>query len=373
MISQLRLKNFKCFADQNLEMKVLTLLSGLNGTGKSSVIQSLLLLRQSYQQGRLPEKGLALTGDLIWIGTARDALFEGAQEMQIGFKVSWDNDAVAEWNFDYNRDSDFIRLVSDPVKKEIFDTSLFNDNFHYLQAERIGPRTSFKMSDYQVRQHRQIGTRGEFAAHFLSSFEDEKIPNHSLNHPLGKSLQLRSQVEAWLGEISPGTRLSLKPHSGMDLVELQYSFSTGKLLSNQYRPTNVGFGITYTLPILVAILSAKKGSLLLIENPEAHLHPKGQARMGELIARAASAGVQIIVESHSDHLLNGMRMSVHSGKIKPEQVKLYYFTRKEGETQAYSDVISPRIDQDGRIDKWPEGFFDEWDKSLDELLKPRRA
>lgn len=80
MIRSIRLQNYKCFEDQLLEFNALTLLSGLNGTGKSSVVQSLLLLRQSFQQNLLRITGLALNGDLIHIGTAKDALFEGAKE-----------------------------------------------------------------------------------------------------------------------------------------------------------------------------------------------------------------------------------------------------------------------------------------------------
>ena len=80
MIRTLRLQNFKCFEDQTLSFGRLTLLAGLNGTGKSSVLQALLLLRQSYQQGLLLQTGLSLNGDWVRLGTASDALFEGAQE-----------------------------------------------------------------------------------------------------------------------------------------------------------------------------------------------------------------------------------------------------------------------------------------------------
>jgi len=85
MIASLGFKNFKPFENQSLEFRPLTLLSGLNNSGKSSILQGLLLLRQSYQKGLLPNKGLALNGDLVSIGTAQNALFEGAKEDCIGF------------------------------------------------------------------------------------------------------------------------------------------------------------------------------------------------------------------------------------------------------------------------------------------------
>ena len=370
MIRTLRLHNFKCFENQGLAFSPLTLLSGLNGTGKSSVLQALLLLRQSYQQGLLPHQGLALHGDWVRIGTAKDALFEGAQEETIGFDLDLDGNRKGQWRFNYNREADVLDLASPPVAEDVFACSLFDDHFHYLQAERIGPRTAFDMSDFLVRQHRQLGTRGEYAAHFLAVFGREDIPHEVLAHPKAPSRQLRDQVEAWIGEVSPGTRLHFTPHTGMDLVTLEFSFVAGQQVSNPYRTTNVGFGLTYTFPILVALLSSASPTLLLLENPEAHLHPKGQVSIGDLMARAASCGIQVIVETHSDHVLNGIRLAVHGGQLPPESVSLHFFDRNPQHDQTYSEVISPRINRNGRIDQWPEGFFDEWDKSLEALLGP---
>ena len=371
MITSLRLQNFKCFENQVLPFKPLTLLSGLNGTGKSSVIQSLLLLRQSFQQGLLENGRLALNGDLIHIGTAQDALFEGAKENKIGFDLSLSEvDYEPRWIFVYDQVADVLtRIPWQPdgaVAITEYHSSLFNENFHYLQAERLGPRRFFDTSNYLVSGQRQLGPAGEFTAHFLSVWGENIIPNSTLAHPSAISLTLRHQVEAWLGEISPGTQINLTPNAGTDTITLQFGFMIDKVRSNWYRSTNVGFGITYVLPILVAVLSSAPGSLLLIENPEAHLHPKGQAQMGDLLARAASGGVQVVVETHSDHVLNGIRVAVHDGKIRPDDVQLHYFQRRKEEGQ--SQVISPHIDQDGRIDTWPDGFFDEWDKNLEALL-----
>lgn len=366
MIRGLRLENFKCFEDQSLELRPLTLLSGLNGTGKSSVLQSLLLLRQSYEQDLLQRMSLALNGDWVNIGTATDALYEGAKQDIIGFEITLEDGNGGKWRCNYDREADVLKFGEYDVSLTIYQTNLFNDKFHYLQAERMGPRRFFETSDFLVRQRRQLGPDGRFAAHFLSIFGREDIPISSLSHPDAKSLALLDQVEAWIGEVSPGTRIQLTPNIDLGVINLQYAFPMGQLYSKNYRSTNVGFGLTYTLPILVAVLSSVPDMLLLLENPEAHLHPKGQARMGELLALAASSGIQVILETHSDHVLNGIRVAVHDGKLDPDAVQLHFFQRRFEDGS--SSVVSPRIDRDGRIDRWPDGFFDEWDKSLEALL-----
>jgi predicted ATPase len=358
MIFKICLQNFKRFENQSLEIGNITLLTGINGMGKSSVLQSLLLLRQSYQQRLLKLTGLALNGDLVHIGTAKDALFEDAKEEVIKFSLTFTKGTEVTWQFAYNSKEAIMKGIFSTATREVYQHSLFGDNFQYLQAERIGPRTSSIMSDFQAREHRQLGNMGEYTAHFLSIFRDYEIPHIALGHSQAKSLNLLSQVEAWLGEISPGTRISIVDRPGMDLVSLQYSFGN----SEKYRATNVGFGITYTLPVITAILAANSGALLLIENPEAHLHPKGQAKMGNLIAQAAAQGVQIILETHSDHVLNGIRLAVHGGLLDPDLVRLHFFQS--------SGVSSPRMNRKGRISEWPEGFFDEWDNSLAALLQP---
>ena len=140
MIHTLRLQNYKCFEDQSLTFKALTLLSGLNGTGKSSVIQSLLLLRQSYQQGLLQTTGLALNGDLVHIGTAKDALFEAAKEDTIGFDLALgDGMSKGMWHFSYDEKADVLGLSqAKPMSfNAIYKSSLFERNFHYLMYNGI--------------------------------------------------------------------------------------------------------------------------------------------------------------------------------------------------------------------------------------------
>ena len=122
------------------------------------------------------------------------------------------------------------------------------------------------------------------------------------------------------------------------------------------------------LPVLTALLKAKDGELIILENPEAHLHPRAQRLLGELISKAASTGAQIIVETHSDHILNGIRISVKNNDLEADKVKLFFFMRERVAEKYNVNVYAPVLAQNGDVDIWPEGFFDEWDNALAELF-----
>jgi len=367
MIQSIQLTNFKCFEHQDVILKPLTLLAGLNSSGKSTIIQALLLLRQSYLENLLPNTGLTLNGKLAQMGTAKDVLFEEADIDEIEFELKDNLPASLKLRFAYSEDSDVLALSGSDSTGEIWKTSLFRDEFQYLRAERIGPRTSFGMSDYEVRHHRQIGSSGEFAAHFLSLFGSETVELQELRHPAASANTLQSQVEAWMTEISPGVRLSVKRYSEMDLMTFGVTYSLGhQVASSEYRPTNVGFGITYALPIVVSVLSARPGSLVIVENPEAHLHPRGQVKMGELLCQASAAGIQILVETHSDHVLNGIRLTVQGRKANPADVALYHSKWDLNGKSPSLTLLT--VDENGKLPDWPEGFFDEMERSLDRLL-----
>jgi predicted ATPase len=188
-------------------------------------------------------------------------------------------------------------------------------------------------------------------------------------HKKQKILLLHRQVESWLSEISPGVIVDFMEQPTRDSFLSFFKFNIKDGLTNNIRPQHVGFGISYALPTIVTLLSAKPDKLIILENPEAHLHPKGQSKIGEMMARAAQGEAQLIVETHSDHIINGVRVAVKEGKLDPEKVKIFYFDRNPDSKEHYSFVREMNIDADGRIDYWPEGFMDEWDKNLMELLK----
>ena len=364
MIRELTIRNFKAFDSMSIEFRPLTLLSGLNGSGKSTVLQALAVLRQSRDAGCLKrDQGLLLNSDLVELGTGRDVLFEHADGQNISFDLLED-DLSQGWVFRYSEQNDLLDLVSEEPES-CSPNGLLNQPFQFLRADRIAPSVMFPKSYSDAVRNRFLGTRGQYAVHYLAVHQDDSV---SVTRRRGSGLSLLSQVEAWLSDLSPGIGVVVREVAGADLAQLSFIYGgrAGIDSSNEYRPTNVGFGLTYCLPIVVACLSASPGDLVLLENPEAHLHPRGQSAMGELLCAAARDGVQLVVETHSDHLLNGVRNSVKCGRLDAKDVALHFFSR--GDSGSGSGRVSPVLDSSGRLDQWPEGFFDEWDRAVLELI-----
>lgn len=439
MISEIRLTNFKCFKKITLPLKMFTLLTGLNGMGKSSVIQSILLLRQSWRTGDLQAGRLALNGELTELGTGYDVLFEGADTDQVGIGLNayTRTDVSAyivqdiDFIYSYDQKSDrltsilsddqvntemqrilssspfgtLLELIQDPKSLAILNDiaskaeneaishgikqlleqnqwmktvareaiSPFGGEFHYVFAERFGPRKMLPLSESHVRG-KNLGLHGEYVLHFLLEYGRKIVldlddPRLSSSPESNRSLE--NQTDAWLQEISPGSHLSLEAIRRADSVLSGFEFDRpGDVKTRAFRATNVGFGLSYVLPVIVALLSAKKGAMVLLENPEAHMHPRGQTRLGQLAARAAAAGVQVIMETHSDHIMDGARIDIRTGgvgRLAATDAAFHYFER-EG---AMAKVTSPKIGDDGRLDIWPTGFFDQHDENLIELLAPK--
>jgi predicted ATPase len=106
--------------------------------------------------------------------------------------------------------------------------------------------------------------------------------------------------------------------------------------------------------------------MLLVENPEAHLHPAGQSKLGRFLARVAGSGVQVVMETHSDHVLNGARLAVANDRtLRARDMLVHYF----GESQ--TSVIS--VNEKGELDHWPMGFFDQIENDLGGLARARRS
>ncbi len=379
MIDRIEITNFKAFAHAVVPLGRYTLLTGLNSSGKSTLLQALALLRQSRDLLTEQDGGFLLNGSLIELGTGQDLLHEyyvssgDAPTPQI--TVALDRDGrTFTWAAAYEREADLLQLVEPSEAREEDLPALFGDRFQYLRADRISPAVTHPRSHEQAVRHGFLGAHGEHTVNYLRHFQDEPVADERLHHPQARSRRLLDQAEAWMQDISPGVNLQADMVDGTDLVRLSFRFGTAGLSStNRYRPTHVGFGLTYVLPVIVACLSAQPGGLIMLENPEAHLHPRGQTAMTALTCAAAMAGAQVMVETHSDHVLNAIRLAVKQHRLAAEDVMVHFFERRRRDPNDPEDVdetriVTPTIGPDGMLSQWPDGFFDEWDRSLDQLL-----
>jgi predicted ATPase len=346
MIKNLSLKNFKAFEEEEFDFGSLNILSGLNNSGKSSVIQSLRLLHEQkpladmgplVEYVRRDSKGFDLRCSQLIKNTGKDVFFSFERTGNTGKPKCSGN---------------------------------INGVVSYISADRLGPRNSLPLSIGE--NITTAGSKGEHIVDFLSKVDSEyewddlKVPAELITK---EGNGIRENIKEWLRVISPGVDFDFASDHNTD---------TGRTMFNNHRPVHTGFGLSYTLPIIASVLihSAQligektESVLLLIENPEAHLHPSGQTKMGELFVLAASCGVQIMVETHSDHILNGVRIAVKDGKLSPENINCYFLQTDNDEKKDEKPVLVNRIsiDRHGMMDYWPDGFFDETEKSLLHLV-----
>ena len=375
MIQNIFLSNFKLHNQTDVKMRGLTILTGMNGMGKSSIIQSLLLLRQSFLSNDL-ENGLNLRGDLCDLGISGELACQSSNAHDLKIQLEFQNQDSLYYSFAYPDDlmdtllSADMKNISD--KETLKGYSLFNENFQYISAFRFGPQKSYTRDTSLVASKKQISKmmgQCEYTVHFLECYKNQNIPIKELaienDADLTEDLRLGEQVGRWLRKISPHIKIDIEP-KGED-CNLNYKFDrVDNLITDKMSAINTGFGITYVLPILVALLSAKTDSLILIENPEAHIHPKGQAVLMELISIAVHAGVQVVIETHSDHIVNGSLVAVNKGIIDKDELSLYYFEREEHEHIAVGHQLN--VKSDGHIiPAPPQGFFDQIDIDLQVL------
>ncbi|MBF0553683.1 MAG: DUF3696 domain-containing protein [Nitrospirae bacterium] len=379
MITSLHIKNFKSHEDTNLELSNVNILTGKNGMGKSSAMQPILLLRQSYFKNQLL-RGLELNGDLCSIGTAKDAIFMAAESDEIEFKI-WQNNIGRNWGeyniaFRVNHGRDFdtflgCNMYSCSNLSPIPESSICNNNFQYVSAFRIGPLPIYPKNTRLVENFNQMSItegRCELIAHYLHYFKDSPVTDNSMMKDNSDVPELKYQVIEWLKEISPDIKnIHIEEVAG-DSYKMDYSFSRGEgePETNKFKAMNVGFGVSYVLPIIVAALHTPKDGLVLIENPESHIHPAGQAKLMELICKSAKAGVQFIIETHSDHIINGLLVATKKEIIDPDDSRVYYFDRKIS-THA-TQVTHVPVLKGGKIPNPPDNFFDQMDKDMITLM-----
>lgn len=379
MITRLNIKNFKSHRDTDIRLDNLTVLAGTNGCGKTSVIQAFLLLRQTYQKGRLID-GLDLNKPLCNIGIGNDALYRLATAGELSFILD-DNNETFSFIFDVGIESltdSFLKkksYSSNITSNKLDNMSLFNNDFQYISASRWGGRSIFPKETYAAETQRQISLecgQGELIAQYLYKFGHDDV--HDYTNGQETDLSLLNQTVYWEQKISPNITLDIEPSKDNNSFSITYGVdgTEQRKAIQDLKAENVGYGISYTLPVIVALLSARPGALIVIENPEAHLHPAGQSKLAKLMTMVAATGVQIIVETHSDHIISGIQLAckAHSKNtacgISKDAVSIYYFHTMTDRTLQIENV---EILDNGKLDYQPIGFFDQTEKDMYKLFE----
>lgn len=384
IIQEIRIENFKCFLDVTIPLNKLTIIAGANAVGKSTLIQALLLIRQTFEKyteidkfNTINEKNtevaleIPLNGDYcLNLGNSSQIISSNAEKNEIIFTIKESIKFSHEIPFKY---------ITYPEKPELAlefrfpsimvmrsPTSIYRKEFHYLNAERLGPRVTQNMINQEFPS---TGYQGEFTGYVLAKNQQHKIDEkRKFRSKELKVPTLNKQAEYWLNYIIPGIEITNIPYTEINQVGCYFRRTYSD--TSPLNPNNIGFGISYVLPIIVSGLIAEKGSMLIVENPEAHLHPSGQSHIGQFLAQMAASGLQVIIETHSEHVINGIRIAVLKDLISSDSVCIDFFNMEEKARQPRIEHIT--LDKDAELSYWPYGFFDQEEKDLAEIFKGRR-
>lgn len=370
MITKLNIQNFKCFSSEcEVSFSRFNVLYGKNGRGKSSVIQSLLLLSQNIKK-KDTLTNLSLKGNVIDLGSYTDVKNRYVEDESIRFRISTDVDDELKMTYGKSSVGPTLlhledlwsgdkRLVSsvgtiDEDSEEVKNSSAMSGiktldslrNLRYVSANRRGP------TNYEERQddffRNDIGVNGERLINALAK-QDESF---------------KEKFQDAMSFILSGATIKVKEGRNDDNVELLLDSADG---SEGFKPSNVGYGYSFILPIIFQTIVAEVGSTIIIENPEAHLYPGAQSRLVEwMVYMSNKRDLQIILETHSDHIINGLRIAVKKGNLNRRDVTIQFLDRNI--VSESPNILMIKVDENGTLSNNPKDFMDEWTLQMLELL-----
>lgn len=336
MIREFEIENFKCLKNEKLTFTNLNVLTGRNSSGKTSVIQALLLMYQILQQS----DGNVLNGRYVNLGQYVDIQSIYSRQ-SVRLKLKTDEK-------EYN-----IILKDEKYKYETVEKY----DVIYLSANRIGVKNEYDRNEQDIER---IGIMGEYAFDYLSRYKTENVQEKLFIKNIDEGINLSNQVNYWL-EYLTGYHVEAEEIEGTSVIKVAYKASES---NKAFRPCHVGTGVSYLTMVIIAALSCTKDSVLIIENPEIHLHPGAQSKFVEFFSFFAARGLQIILETHSDHIINGVRKEIRKGNMKTNDVAVYFMQQNEKGSRS----IKMDFTEKGAIKNMQNGFFDQFDEDLDELL-----
>ncbi len=410
-MKKLRVQNFKCFEDKTMNFKKLTVLAGGNGAGKSTIIQILLVLLQTYNANSkefgISSKKIYLNDYFCELGNSKRLLNYDAKKDTIRFEIYDKNEFYTEIEcsindndlsiFDIKNFNQYPKIKPEsasssnlnPLKyifpinflRDLYNVSFTNHNFKnnslsflkyfdFIGADRFGPKTfHYTDSNFSVIN---VGKFGEYTALVLNNYKFEPI--------LNSDGDLLSNVNFWLTEIFKYTKIDTTyiDEANIALLKIK-NHKNGEYES----PVNMPYGISYLLPIIVSCLvrqipknrlfenyiyEDEENELIVIENPEAHLHPFAQSKLGYFLAKM-SKHIQIIVETHSEHIINGIRLATLEDDVDKNEIIINFLESNEKSIQP--EIKEIMIDEFSDLSDWPLGFFDQQAIDVSKIFQER--
>ena len=422
MITHIRMKNFKSWQDSGkVELAPLTGFFGTNSSGKSSLLQMLLLLKQTAEHPELKE--VIFFGDensRVNLGNFREVIHGHKErellELEFGWKIGtpltieayltndledygkktsfttdsfifnasivWENGELVVKDSPYrvkcgskeqiiNEGSYLKKIYGEPSELELQEPppiTLISSEFRKLfdHVYPLGPTRVHPQRHYhwEGTNPDSVGQSGEdMIASLLNARVDQKTTPYE-----GQNVPIEKRISWWLREMDLGYAFSIKrSRAGTDRdydVLIQKGPDSAKVTL-----ADMGYGLSQFLPVLVHCYYAPEGSTLILEQPGIHLHPKVQSQLADLLIEVITErNLQILIESHSEHLLNRLQRRIAEEKISVDKTALYFCCNDEG----ISDIERLKMDEFGNITNWPENFFGDEMGDLFAMTKAQR-
>ena len=384
-IKSLKIKNFKCFKEADIDFRKITLLTGANSSGKSSLISVLLSI---FQTDEFPFY-LSPNGFLINLGNYRNMVngYDIPKNIELNIKIEIEN--PHNWNFSTIWENNNINGLPSLNSLE------FSDSGYHFNAKKINSKYIIKDDNdnlydnieeveinfgenYLFTYNNGTADYPDFSTvriqdlfNFINSFRTNPQRNY-LQIPKAGKIQsngagFENQLIEWEESNSPkilelvniltkiGLLVDIKTNKiGDGMFDIKIQTKENGLLSSL---ADVGYGVSKLLPIIVADLQLPDNSLLAISEPELDLHPSIQANFANYIFEQTKKGKQYIIETHSEYIINRLRLLIAKNELKENEVKTYFFSNDGRSTKTYSINLK----KDGRIENAPKDFFDTYE------------
>jgi len=370
MLTELQLSNFKSWRELDIKLGRVTGLFGTNSSGKSSILQFLLMLKQTAESS---DKGLVLDlggqNRLVDLGSFKDLIYFHREDLPLKWRVAW------SWPDGYDRASDnfetSVAVVYEDrqIKLSSISYEMIDSFFAYQKDEDVACKTAYgaiflyqiyylaPLREYPQRQYQwsgaspsHVGYRGENTINAILAAtirnETRIIPESNEEKPF------QEVIAYWLKKLGLIHEFKLKEIAeGTGLFRAIVKKSPE---SPEAFLTDVGFGVSQVLPALVLLYYVPEGSIILMEQPEIHLHPSVQSGLADVILQVSKQrNIQVIVESHSEHLLQRFQLRVAEESYPVDDLKLYFCDSQQGE----SKLVDLEMDEFGDIKNYPDNFF----------------